>query len=189
MSKHRGKLQELYGLPWALALLVVWAGAGARGQIPPPVVTARTYLASSAAHAGSTVRAAVVAEVLPGYHINAHHPTFDYLIPTDLTLEHAVYLSVRKTVYPKGQPVHFTFSDSPLSVYEGKVRVGVLVDVARGTPPGDYRLEGKLHYQACNDHACLAPASAPVDFKVKVVSRRAPAKPINQEIFKGLELE
>jgi thioredoxin:protein disulfide reductase len=180
---------KFLGLPLALALLVVASGAGARGQNPPPVVTAQTYLASSAAHAGTTVRAAVVAQVEPGYHINAHHPTFDYLIPTELTLEAAAHLSVRKTVYPKGQPVSFTFSDSPLSVYEGTVRVGMLVDVARGTPAGDYALEGKLHYQACNDHACLAPASAPVAIKVKVVSRRVAVKPLNQEIFKGLELE
>jgi Thiol:disulfide interchange protein DsbD, N-terminal len=189
MSKHRAKLQSLHGLPWTLALLVMGGGAVARAQNPPPVVTAQTFLAASAAHAGATIRAAVVAEVASGYHINDHHPTLDYLIATDLKLQPAAHLSVEKTVYPQGQLVSFTFSDSRLSVYEGTVRVGALLAVARGTPPGEYTLEGKFRYQACNDHACLAPTSVPVAFHVRVVSRRVAVKPANQEVFKGLAFE
>lgn len=175
--------------PVAAFLLSVAAAAGAWGQKPPTVVTARTVLAASAAHPGGNIRAAVVAEVASGYHINAHHPTLEYLIPTELELRPASHVVVKKTFYPKGRLVKFSFSDSPLSVYEGTVRVGVLLAVARGAPPGEYSLEGRLHYQACNDQACLAPASVPVAFKVKVVSRGVAVKPANQKVFSQIAFE
>jgi Thiol:disulfide interchange protein DsbD, N-terminal len=173
----------------SLLVLAALGAAGAKAQNPPPVVTAQTFLASTAAHAGTAVQAAVVAQIASGYHINDHHPSLEYLIPTVLELQPAAHLSVTKTVYPKGRLMSFSFSDTQLSVYEGTLRVGAVLVVARGTPPGEYPLEGKLHYQACNDHACLPPASVPIAFNVKVVSRRVAVQPANPEIFKGITFE
>jgi len=62
------------------ATTVVWGQA-------PQVVKARMVLATSAAHPGAPAKAAVVAEIAPGYHINDHKPTLDYLIPTEVTFE------------------------------------------------------------------------------------------------------
>lgn len=171
-----------------LLLCLGAAGAAAMAQ-NLPVVSARMVLASDGVHANSSVQAAVEATVAPGYHINDHHPSLDYLIPTELKLDPVPKLSVQKLVYPKGKLQSFAFSDTQLSVYEGAVEVGALLNVARATPPGDYTLRGKFAYQACNDHACLPPASVPVSLNVKVVPRNVALKPANQEIFSRIKFD
>ena len=146
-------------------------------------------LATDAAHVGSPVMAAVVARIAPGYHINDYRPTLEYLIPTELNLEASKQASVENVVYPKGIAKKFAFSDVPLSVYEGTVVVGARLKIARAVPPGTYTIKGKFSYQACNDHACLPPASIPLTLTVKVVNRRVPLKHVNTDVFAKLQFE
>jgi len=161
---------------FALVFSVVLAVAAVWAQAPGQVVKAKVTMASPVARPDSVLRAAVVAEILPGYHINDHHPTLDYLIPTEVKLEPSKQVTVKDITYPKGEPKKFAFSDAPLSVYEGTVQVDVALQLERKTLPGDYEVKGQLAYQACNDHACLPPTSAPLLFSFKVVGRGASVK-------------
>jgi DsbC/DsbD-like thiol-disulfide interchange protein len=158
---------------FGLAAAVAWA------QAPAQVVKAKVTMASPVARPDSVVRAAVVVEVLPGYHINDHHPTLDYLIPTEVKLEPSKQVTVKDITYPKGEPKKFAFSDALLSVYEGTVRVDVALQLERKTPPGNYEVKGQLAYQACNDHACLPPANVPLSFSFKVVRHVASVRRSN----------
>ncbi len=164
-------------------------GVAVDAQDSPPVVEAHVVTATDAVHAGSVARVAVVAQVATGYHINDHHPSLDYLIPTELKLEPTKQLTVKDVVYPKGEMKRFAFSDSPLSVYQGNVVVGADLDVARGVPPGTVTLKGKLSYQACNDHACLPPASVPVNVNLKVVRPGVPLKHVHADVFERIQSE
>jgi DsbC/DsbD-like thiol-disulfide interchange protein len=157
-------------------ILVCLAAPVAWAQAPGQVVKAKVMMASPVATPNSIVRAAVVVEVVPGYHINDHHPSLEYLIPTEVKLEPTKQVTVQDITYPKGEPRKFAFSDALLSVYEGTVQVDVALQVERKTPPGNYEVKGQLAYQACNDHACLPPASAPLLFSFKVVRRGAPVR-------------
>jgi hypothetical protein len=152
------------------------------------VVSGSMVLDSDAVHAGSVAKIAVVAEVAPGYHINDHVPTLDYLIPTELKLEASPPLENGATAYPKGTPRKFQFMDQPISVYEGKLVVGESLKIAANARPGVYQLKGNLDYQACNDHACLAPAKLPVSLAVKVVPRSEKLKPGHSDVFSTLKL-
>src|SRR5207245_7601947 len=125
-------------------------------------------------HAGSTLRAAVVARITPGYHINDHKPSHEYLIPTELKMESGPQVAIQDITYPPGQAVKFEFDDAKLSVYQGTLVVHAALKIAPTTPPGNYTLKGKLAYQACNDHACFPPTSVPVELEVKVVKPGAP---------------
>jgi len=155
---------------FAMACSAVWA------QAPERVVKAKVTMTPGAAHPESVVKATVEAEVLPGYHINDHHPTLDYLIPTEVKLDPNKAVTRSDITYPKGEPKKFAFSDTPLSVYEGTVRVDVAFELDPKVPPGDYEVKGKFEYQACNDHACLPPTSVPISFPLKVARRGASAK-------------
>jgi DsbC/DsbD-like thiol-disulfide interchange protein len=152
-------------------------------QTDAPVVEARMVLATDAVHPGSPAQAAVVAQIASGYHINDHKPSLDYLIPTELKLEPDKPVEVTKIDYPKGELVKLAFSDSPLSVYQGKIVVGTTLRTAPATAPGSYTVKGKFAYQACNDHACLPPKSVPVTLSVKVVGREVPLKAVNTDVF------
>jgi thiol:disulfide interchange protein DsbD len=151
------------------------------------VVKARTLLAADAAHPGSSVKTAIVAEVAPGFHINEHKPTLEYLIPTELKFESTKDLSAGNFVYPKGELKKFAFSDTDLSVYEGEFVVGALVKVQRTIQPGTYPLKGELRYQACNDHACLPPVSIPLSLAVKVVPASTAVRRINSDVFNRIQ--
>jgi len=172
----------------AVVSAVLGATMAAWGQTPQ-VVKARMVLATSAAHPGAPAKAAVVAEIAPGYHINDHKPTLDYLIPTEVVFEPSKEISAEKVDYPKGQLVKFTFADESLSVYEGTLTVGVLLKVAPIAAAGDHALKGKLRYQACNDHACLPPATVPVELTVKVVSASVRIRPENADVFSKIKFE
>ncbi len=165
------------------------AASLAAGPGSAPVVQARIVLAAEAAHPGSSLKAAVVAQVAPGFHINDHKPTLDYLIPTEVKFEPTKDLSVEKVVYPKGRPQKFAFSDTALSVYEGEVVVGALLKVAPAAPAGRYAMKGKLTYQACNDRACLPPTSVPLTLTLKVVTRGVPLKNSNSDVFDKIQFD
>ncbi len=141
---------------------------------------------AASARPASSLRAKLVAQIAPGYHINDHMPTLDYLIPSELKLEPTRQVAVKEVVYPHGKLKKFAFSETPLSVYEGKLAVTAVLKVAPSAPPGSYVLKGKFTYQACNDHACLPPDSVPVALTVKVVPPGARATRPNQNVSSRL---
>lgn len=167
----------------AVSLLVLLTAGAACAGGPPEVVSAKAVLATDAVHPGQTAKLAVLARIEPGYHINAHKPSLDYLIPTRVEFDASPVLKVEKTVYPGGKPVKFDFLDSPISVYEGEIRVGSVLKVGAEARPRIYMLRGQFKYQACNDHACLPPTSVPFEASIRVVPPSVPLKPANSETF------
>jgi hypothetical protein len=154
-----------------------------------PVVETHAVMATEAVHANSPVKLAVLAQVATGYHINDHKPTLDYLIPTKFEIVPGDQFTVKNVVYPKGTLKKFPFSDVPLSVYEGKVVVGMLLRAGTTVPAGTYTLKAKFAYQACNDHACLAPTSVPLILTIKVVPHNVPLKAVEPDVFERIKFE
>jgi thiol:disulfide interchange protein DsbD len=172
------------------ALLATLAAGLVAAQNSPQVVEVKTVLGADGVRPGKTIKVAALARIAPGFHINDHQRTLDYLIPTEWRLEPPKQVSVVNVVYPKGELKKFAFSEKQLSVYEGNLTVGALLRVARAASPGVYALKGTFNFQACNDHACLPPRSVPVTLNVKVVGRGRSLKPLNADVFESLgELE
>lgn len=104
--------------------------------------------------------------VLPGYHVNSHTPTEEFLIPTALTLAPAPGVKPGEPVYPQGEPYTFSFDPkNKLSVYAGDFIVKLPVTAAAGT----HSVNASLRYQACNNASCFPPKTIPVkiDFTAK----------------------
>jgi hypothetical protein len=176
-------------VPFVAVLMIILATCQGRPQSDKPVVDARVVMATDATHADSVVKMAVLAQVVPGFHINDHKPSLDYLIPTRFEVDPSNQFTVKSVVYPKGILKKFPFSDVPLSVYEGKVVVGVILQVGKTVPVGTSALKAKFAYQACNDHACLAPTSVPVTLKIRVVPQNVPLKPVENDAFQRIKFE
>lgn len=96
--------------------------------------------------------------IAPGWHVNSHRPSEEYLIATEARLDPVDGVRFGDAKYPDGKMMKFAFSESPLSVYDGTFPITVPVkwDGARPAPA----LSGSLEFQACDDSRCLAPASA-----------------------------
>jgi thioredoxin:protein disulfide reductase len=154
------------------------------GQVPQAIVKAKMVLATDAVHAGSATRAAVVAQIAPGYHINDHHPSLNYLIPTNVNFAPEKGFVVERISYPKGKLQKFVFADQGLSVYQGELIIPAVFQISSAVSTGgEYTLRGKVSYQACNANSCFPPRSANFSLPVRVVGPRVPLKSANLQVF------
>ena len=123
---------------------------------------------------GGTARAVLTFKVKEGWHVNAHVPHEDFLVPTVLTLNEAGGVKPGKPVYPKPVEAKLSFSESPLAVYEDQFTVEVPLTAARDAAKGEYELQGTLRFQSCNDQICLPPAAIAFHVDVDVEGEAAP---------------
>ncbi|MBI3951543.1 MAG: protein-disulfide reductase DsbD [Acidobacteria bacterium] len=147
------------------------------------LVKLRPVLSVDKMHPGSTFQVAVIADLEKGWHVNAHKPTLDYLIPTEWALEPVEGLTFGPAQYPPSKSLQFEFADDKLDVYEGRVIIRVPVTAAREVSPGQKIIKGALQYQACNDQVCLAPVRLNVSIPIQIVGLDQPSQPINTDIF------
>jgi thiol:disulfide interchange protein DsbD len=147
------------------------------------LVKTRTVLSVDNVHPGSGFQVAVIAELEQGWHINAHKPTLEYLIPTTLSLEPAEGFTFGEIQYPEPIRLKFEFAEQELEVYEGQVILRFPVTVARKEPPRQKIINATLQYQACNDQVCLAPARVEISIPIHLADLGQPSQPINMDIF------
>jgi uncharacterized protein len=127
--------------------------AGPVGAGPRGLVTVTAEAAPEKAEATLTIA------VRDGWHVYAN-PTGDTGVPpTRLTIDPGQGWAIERVEYPPGVVKTLASSQNKVALYEGKVKL-----VVRLKPDGDATgqaaadLKFTLHYQACNDRACLAPA-------------------------------
>lgn len=160
----------------ALAALVLGFGLGALARpaaaLPdfPEAKKATLSVAAdrTAYEPGATARLAAQVTVEPGWHVNAHEPTFEYLIPTVLEVEPPSGWPQERVTYPRGELQKFAFETEPLSVYDGELAIFAALTVPAGAAPGKVPVRVTLSYQACNDRQCLPPVEAQATLELAV---------------------
>jgi DsbC/DsbD-like thiol-disulfide interchange protein len=179
----------------AMTLLLVALAAGnwflaenISAQDPGPksasVVKPQTFVSLDPVPLGQEFQIAVNIEIAHGYHMNSHHPSDPYLIPTNLTPQAPAGIEILDTIYPAGRDQKFTFSpDKPLNVYSGNVTLKLKLRAGTSVPLGATTIPITLRYQACNDTTCLPPMKLPVDAKFVVAPANEKARPVHPEIF------
>ncbi|HEX4959494.1 MAG TPA: protein-disulfide reductase DsbD domain-containing protein, partial [Thermoanaerobaculia bacterium] len=141
----------------------------AGAQIPRPQKASFVLNSDRTAYdAGKPARLAALVTIESGWHVNAHKPTFEYLIPTVLTLTLPAGWPQEQTQYPAAAMKRFSFEKVPLAVYDGDVVIVANLQVPAGTKPGTYPVQGALRYQACNDSQCLPPVTAKAEIQLTV---------------------
>ena len=148
------------------------------------VVKPKAYASLDKVPRGRAFDVAVVAVIMPGFHVNSNKPSEDYLIPTQLLPELPAGFKILATTYPPGKLTKFEFSEKKLSVYEGTFTLRMNIQAPAGAPLGATKLPLTLPYQACNDFACLPPVKIPVPLEIEIAAVNAPARPIHLGIFK-----
>jgi thiol:disulfide interchange protein DsbD len=86
----------------------------------------------------------------------------------------------------------FSFSNEPLAIFQGTVKVKVPVTVARGFKGSQVVIEGVVGYQACDDISCFAPEDAAFRAVFPVLAGAAGAQkttPAGGEKAAGEEVE
>jgi len=168
----------------ALTAGVLLAGAAVTFALPRLEKAEVDLVADRTSYeAGGTGRLGAVMVIEDGWHTNSHQPTYDYLIPTEVTIGLPEGWSAHDPQYPKGELETFTFAEEPLSVYQHEVTIVVGFDIPTGVADGTYEATLELIYQACDDATCLPPVTVSRSLELRVgaggtptnVSRFTPA--------------
>ncbi len=165
-----------------IAAAMLWPAAS-QAALPDEVLRARPVLSHDGVAPGGEVRLAVVCELAPDWHVNSHTPSQKYLIPTELVLEDADGLNFSEVSYPPGHEVRLGFSEQPLSVYDGRFLLGVVVRAAGDAPPGPRIVKGRVEYQACDDTQCLRPAEVLFEITLPIVAAGSPVAQSDDPVF------
>jgi len=175
---------------FSLAALALHAAAQ-DGAYPPAasVLRPEAYVSLQPVPRGRSFDIAVVAKISPGFHINAHVPSEDYLIPTKVMADLSPGVLLVETTYPRGVMRAFRFSKTPLRVYEGSFTVRMRLRASGSAPVGPQKIGLTIAYQACNQDACLPPTKIPVTADVEIAEADAPAHPVHAEIFSSTASE
>jgi thiol:disulfide interchange protein DsbD len=175
-----------------LTLAALAVNATAQDSAYPPagsVLQPKAYVSLQPVPAGRAFEVAVVAKISPGFHINAHVPSEEYLIPTKVTAELPPGVLVVETTYPRGVMRAFRFSKTPLRVYESSFTVRMKMRATGSAPLGPQKIGLTVGYQACNQDACLPPTKLSVAADLEIAAVDTPAHPTHAEIFSSAPAE
>jgi thioredoxin:protein disulfide reductase len=146
-------------------------------------VRAEIKLSTDKVRIGSITQVAVQVSVDEHWHINSHHPTFDYLIGTAFDLQAREGIILSDVQYPKGKLVSLSFADQPIDVYEGTILIFASIKFSDKLAVERDTLKASIIVQACNNQLCLAPSTIEMNIPVQIVDASEPITQQNQTIF------
>ncbi len=122
------------------------------------------------------------------WHINSNKPYEDYLIPSEIIIDDTTNFAIQKIIYPPAHDLKLSFSNSPLSVWQGEIYIGALIKSSKNISVGNHKLIVTLNYQACNDNTCLPPSSIEDTLIIEAADNQSVMNPINEDIFSQIDL-
>jgi thiol:disulfide interchange protein DsbD len=147
------------------------------------VLQPQAYVSLQPVPRGRAFEIAVVAKITPGFHVNAHEPSEEYLIPTKVTADLPPGITVVETDYPRGVMRAFQFSKTPLRVYETSFTVRMTMRAGNSAALGRHKIPLTVGYQACNQDSCLPPTKIPVTAELEIAAVDTPSHAANADIF------
>jgi len=176
------------GFVFVIAIIILTTPAYPQFGLKNDIVKIKAYQSFDKTYPAGEFKIAIEADVEKTWHINSQNPKDEFLIPTTVMIDDTVNFNLLKLAYPEAHDIKLDFSDTPLSVWEGKVYFGALVKAADKLTPGKYPLAVMLEYQACNDQSCLAPTLVTDTLIIQIADKKDVVNNINQEVFNNIEL-
>lgn len=176
----RNILRNALLLAAAAAAFSFLAPARARAQAD---VKVNGFYATNKAQQGRAVEAAVVLDIPGGFHVNANKVTNKFSIPTTVKIEAPSGVRVGAVSFPRGKVQKLSFSNEPLSLYEGRPVLRFVVTFPAGFQTGVAELRAKVRYQACNNEVCYPPTTREITMPIAVVPATEQVKRINAQVF------
>lgn len=179
-------MQKRKIIPYSIFVLLITliSAASIFAQASSRVVKAQGYLSRDAVKPGDKFKIAIAIEIDPGYHINAHEPSLEYLVPTVVEFEPVAGLKFGEPKYPAPEHSRFEFApDTELAVHEGTIYVTTEVEAESAITLGAKSIRAKVGVQSCNNNQCLAPSDITFDIPLNVVAQSTATKDINEEVF------
>jgi thiol:disulfide interchange protein DsbD len=157
---HEGVAMRKLALAIALILPFIAAASPTAAQTEEPIVKAVVLAPASPLKAGGTTVLDIEVGIRAPYHINSDQPSEAYLIGSTLDFKPRKGVVFGKISFPQAQNKKFSFSDNPLSIFEGTIKIQVEVSLAADFAGHELIVEGTFGYQACDDQSCQPPTDA-----------------------------
>ena len=90
-------------------------------------------------HPGTLLKVAMKAHIQEEWHINSNKPNDDFLIGSQVVSQDEKF-PLAKIVFPQAKNLDLGFSDKPVSVFEGEIIIGLLINVDKALPLGNYNI-------------------------------------------------
>jgi hypothetical protein len=116
---------------------------------------------------GKATRGTVVMNIPGGLHVNSNRPNSQYAIPTTVRVS-ASGARVSGVTYPRGKTRKFSFSETPISVYEGRVSFPFTLTLPANFRGSTVRVSVSVRSQACTDEVCYAPKTKNITLTARV---------------------
>ncbi len=153
-----------------LAICFAWGSLSTvHGQTTPPKITTKLSLTTANVQRGRSVRASLVLDIPPGYHVNAHDPVNRFALPTNIEVEAPNVIRVGSIFYPKAIVRRFTFSEDRLGVYENRTVIRFNIMIPHNQQTGKSEIRARLSYQSCSDEVCFPPVKREINVSVVVM--------------------
>src|SRR5215467_13128844 len=160
-------MNRKFAVSSTLAVLVLLSIASlAVAQGSDRVVKASGQLSPDQVRPGDKFKIEIKLQVADGYHINAHNPSLDYLVPTTVRFDAPASIHIGDVRYPAPVDRSFEFApDTKLAVHEGTVTIEADAEADKSLPPDTEDAEpikATITVQSCNQSQCLAPSKLTV---------------------------
>ncbi len=167
----------------ALSLVLLLSATIAQAQLQRIKADVTPLLDADGSHAGDVVRAALTVSLPDGFHVQSNKPRDPSLIATELAIDAPDGVSVKEIVFPTPVDLQLKGADQPLAVFPQRFSIGVQLALAPGIATGPLKVPARLHYQACNDTTCFAPANASAEWTLNVVAAGSPTRPMHRDLI------
>ncbi len=134
---------------------------------------------------GANARVALKVSLPEGLHTQSNKPRDPLLIPTELTINAPVGVTVKEIVFPPSTDLKQIGQDQPLAVFEQTFAIGVQLAIASPPAAGRITVPFHLRYQACDANLCYAPAKAEGEWSIDASGKAGAADPIFATIAFG----
>ena len=161
--------RKFFGIGFLLIAQIVYAQFG-----QSDLVTIKLSQATWKVDAGTQFKVVLNASTQESWHINSNKPNDDFLIASKVTAKSEA-VTLTSINYPQPKELKFEFSEKPVSVYSGDIKIELTFNVNKNTASGKYTVPLKLSYQACNDQICLPPTSISENLQIEVVGGKVSA--------------
>lgn len=133
-----------------------------RAELTPTVET-------TAIRPGTAVQLSLTVTLPRDVHVQSDKPRDPNLIPTVLTFDAPVGVTVESIEYPAPTDLQQAGAAQPLAVFGSEFAIIVKVSVAATLGQGDVILPAVLRYQACNASVCFPPSRATTQWTLEVL--------------------
>ena len=152
-------------------------------------VHASHALSATGVQPGGEITLAIVLDISPPYHVNAHQPDDPTLIPTTVQLTDIPdKVRAGTPIYPDPHRIPFGPANAPkqILVYSDRAIIYVPLAVTGSVSPGELTLGVRVGWQACDDTKCLMPSGRDLAVALTIVDAAQEIRATNAELFAAM---